>query len=217
MSDQPNTSPIIAAGAALVANGMSLTAAAQALGSAGKELVDYSAIDPAGWARECRLAGERSARGFPASQGKATTATPLEVTLQTIKRVTALVAAGSTVKAAADSLRLDVRKLYKLRDRWKADWQAELTIAKAQLKAVGCETPSPAPCKRVRDGIRKATALAAAGLDRRQIAATLHTTPSADLLVAGPLPRSMETGIRPGNGGRDRPDSLASRKRPGSR
>ena len=87
-----------------------------------------------------------------------------------------MVAAGDTVKTAADTLGLDVKKLYKLRDRWPKDWQAELAVARAQLKAIGCETPVSTPCKRVREGIRKATALAVAGPRHPEIAAALHVT-----------------------------------------
>jgi len=169
------TTPIVQAGAALVANGLTLTAAAEALGTAGKELIEFQQTDPTGWASELHQARKRSANGPQPNQSKKPIpSTPLEQALQTIKRTAALVAAGDTIKAAAEKLDIESKKLYRLTERWKTDWKSELEVARAQLRAIGCETPVAAPCKRIRNGIRKATALAAAGLDHPEIAAALN-------------------------------------------
>jgi len=88
---------------------------------------------------------------------------------KTIKRAVALVAAGSSINAAARTLKVEPRHLHKLKELRKKEWAEEYAIAKAQLDAIGYEKPKGPP-KRTREKIRRASALAAAGLSKAEIA-----------------------------------------------
>ena len=106
------------------------------------------------------------AAGYEAPKGAA------EKAKETIRCVVRLVAVGKTIKQAAGELQYDLKAVYNLKRSHKKKWAEESAIAEAQLGAIGIRAPK-GPQPATVEQIRRATALAAAGLDWREISAEM--------------------------------------------
>jgi integrase len=159
-------------GASLVVGGRSLTAAGKLLGMGPNYLYELKRRYAGTWAAELRLAAAAIAGGAPdatdADTAKVTSRKPPpqpedKETRRLIRNGARLVAGGCSLIEASQTLEKRPNFLRDCKAIYPDYWDAQFERAMAAI-AVG-------PCQRIREGIRKATAMAAAGLDRREVAA----------------------------------------------
>jgi integrase len=144
-------------GAALVAGGQTLTAAAKLLCLNWAYFSQCRNQFPDLWQQEIE-------RALAAAQKP-----PSHETGEVIKRAVALIAAGGSINAAARTLGMQPRRLHKIKELLKKEWGDEFSVAKAQLVAIGYQFPKGPP-EKTQEKIRNARALAAAGLTKLEIA-----------------------------------------------
>ena len=115
---------------------------------------------------KARLIEERARE--KASAGALPWEAKLRGSLEVLRTAAGHAAQGETLKATAERIGIPLGNFQlAARERYRAEWQQELSLARSQLESLGVKLAS-GPCQRVRDQIRRATALAAAGLDLRR-------------------------------------------------
>lgn len=100
-------------------------------------------------------------------------AIPPEKTREIIRQIiAAMLSNGGTIKDAGAKLGLSEKATYSMHDRWRQYWITEYENTRAQWTAQG-RAIAPTPRQEIQEGIRKATALAAAGSTEEEIAKAL--------------------------------------------
>ena len=98
---------------------------------------------------------------------------PFDAIRERIRHVLRIVATGRTITDAAATLGIDREILYDNHRQYPKFWNAEEAAARAEFRALGLQAESSGPRAETLEGIRKATALRAAGLDGPEIAERL--------------------------------------------
>ena len=161
-------------GAELLAAGNSQKAASRLLGMSDCYLRECKRRFPELWEAELSRAFQQIAKMQPDASGSSSPRRPTDLLqLEIIRRAVGLILTGLTLKAAAATMEIDPKQLYRLKKVWAAEWQAEYATARLQLESIGAKIPG-GPCENIREGIRKATAMAAAGLTRSEIAEAMQ-------------------------------------------
>jgi DNA-binding CsgD family transcriptional regulator len=154
--------------AALVVEGKTYAQAEDILGLRRNFLCNTAWRHRAVWEAELDQASDGQREAIKEARRK----TPAENVAQRIRQVLRIVAAGKTLTEAAGVLGIDRKRLYEDRRRFHEFWDAEDAVARTEIEALGMHADR-GPGQEVLDGIRKATALTAAGEGRSEIAERL--------------------------------------------
>jgi integrase len=174
----------------LLAAGLSVPEAADRMRVAPSILGTLKARYPDAWQQEAKRARAKTVwepgpHRKPDLSSKRITAEPAacrgpglpsEPVQAAIKQIVSMVAAGKTITEAAERLMLKPHAGHDYHQKYRRFWDAELEAAKAQFEALGIEV-GPQPPEEIRQNIRKATALVAAGLNQSEIAQELQVEP----------------------------------------